>query len=96
MRLDLRRHPVVATGLDHVRVERALNEISRRLAELAGLLLEDADELLAHDLALRLRIRDAGEPGEEPLLGLDMLAGARATSGERAARTTASGPPRTM
>ena len=39
------------------------------VAELARLLLEDADELLADDLALRLRVGDAGEPGEEPLLG---------------------------
>ena len=58
VRLDLRRDAVVATGLDHVRVERALDE-EADVAELAGLLLEDADELLPHDLALRLGIGDA-------------------------------------
>ena len=47
--------PVVAARLDHVGVERALDEEPRRLAELARLLLEDADELLADDLALRPR-----------------------------------------
>ena len=69
VRLDLRRHAVVAARLDHVRVERSLDEEPRRFAELARLLLEDADELLADDLALRLGIGDAGEPGQEPLLG---------------------------
>ena len=67
VRLDLGRDAVVAAGLDHVRVERALDE-EADVAELAGLLLEDADELLAHDLALRLRVADAGELREEPLL----------------------------
>ena len=38
---------------------------------LAGLLLEDADELVADDLALVLRVLDAGEPGEKPLARVD-------------------------
>ena len=38
----------------------------------ARLLLEDADELLADDLALRLRVVDAGEPGEEALARVDV------------------------
>src|SRR4051794_2643391 len=46
MRLDGRGGPPVAARLDHVGVQRALNEEARVL-DLAGLLLEDADELLA-------------------------------------------------
>ena len=38
---------------------------------LLGLLLEDADELVADDPALLLRVDDAGEAGEEPLAGID-------------------------
>ena len=38
----------------------------------ARLLLEDADELLADDGALLLRVLDALEPREEPLLRLDV------------------------
>ena len=38
----------------------------------ARLLLEDADELLADDLALLLRLGHAREPREEPLLRLDV------------------------
>ena len=44
----------------------------RDVAELPRLLLEDADELLADDLPLRLRVGDAREPREEPLLGADV------------------------
>ena len=40
------------------------------VAELARLVLEDADELLADDLPLLLRVGDAGEPREEALLRL--------------------------
>ena len=67
VRLDLRSDTVVAARLDHVRVERALDE-EADVPELAGLLLEDADELLAHDLALRLGVGHAGETRQEPLL----------------------------
>ena len=70
VRLDHRRDAVLAAaGLDHVGVERSLDE-EAHVAELARLLFEDADELLADDLALRLRIVDAFEPFEEPLLCL--------------------------
>ena len=44
----------------------------RASVELLGLLLEDADELLADDLALALRVVDAGEPVEEALVGVDV------------------------
>ena len=53
-----RRRVVGAAGLDHVRVERALDQEADVL-ELRGLVLEDADELLADDLALALRLVDA-------------------------------------
>ena len=56
VRLDeARRRRRRAAGLDDVRVERPLDE-ERDVAELPGLLLEDADELLADDLPLLLRI----------------------------------------
>ena len=40
-------------------------------ADLRRLLLEHADELVADDLALLLGVLDAGQPGEEPLAGVD-------------------------
>ena len=61
--------PVLAAGLDHVRVERALHEVVR-VVEAGGLLLEHPDELGADDLALGLGVGDAGEPREEALLGV--------------------------
>ena len=70
VRLDERRHAVLAAArLDHVRVERALDE-EADVAELPRLLLEDADELLADDLPLLLGVGHAGEPREEALLRL--------------------------
>ena len=70
VRLDERGDAVLAaTRLDDVGVERPLDE-EADVSEAARLLLEDADELLADDLALLLRIGDAGEPREEPLLRL--------------------------
>jgi hypothetical protein len=51
---------VAEAGFDHVGVDGALGQIVD-LADLLGLLLEDADELLADDLALALRLGDAGE-----------------------------------
>ena len=71
VRLDRRRRRPVAAGLDHVGVERALDE-EAGVVELRRLLLEDADELLADDLALALGLVDAGEPGEEALGGVDV------------------------
>ena len=56
--------------LDDVRVERALGQ-EVDPAELGRLLLEDADELVADDLALLLGVLDAGQPGEEALAGVD-------------------------
>ncbi len=48
------------TALDHVGVDGALCE-EIDLADLLGLFLEDADELLADDLALALRLGDTGQ-----------------------------------
>ena len=70
VRLD-RRRAGAAAGLDDVRVERALDEVVGA-RELRRLLLEDADELGADRLALRLGVGDAGELLEEALLGVDV------------------------
>ena len=56
VRLDRLGDAVGAARLDHVRVERSLHE-PVHVAELARLVLEDADELLADDLALASRGR---------------------------------------
>ena len=62
-----------AAGLDDVGIERALDEELDRSPwpglgdDLAGRRLEDPDELAADDLALLLRVGDAGERVEEPL-----------------------------
>ena len=71
VRLDRRRDALGAARLDHVGVERALHEPAH-VAELPRLLLEDADELAADDLPLLLRLLDAVEQLEEPLLRLDV------------------------
>ena len=71
MRLDRLGDAVGAARLDHVGVERPLHE-PVHVAELARLVLEDADELLADDHALALRIGDACELGDEALLRLDV------------------------
>ena len=63
--------PDLAARLDHVRVERPLDEVAD-VAELPRLLLEDADELLADDRALLLGLGHPREPGEEPLAGMDV------------------------
>ena len=46
---------VAGAGLDHVRVDGALHQIVHP-ADLLGLFLKDADELLTDDLALALRL----------------------------------------
>ena len=69
--LDLRGDPDLAPGLDHVGVERPLDE-EPHVTETARLVLEDADELLADDLPLLLRLRHPGEPREEPLARVDV------------------------
>ena len=58
--LDDRRRAVAAAALDDVGVQRALHQ-ELGVAEPAGVLLEDAHEQLADDLALRLGLGDAGE-----------------------------------
>ena len=66
--LDRRRPGApVAAGLDHIRVERSLDE-EADVRQLLRLLLEHADELLADDLALALGLDHAGEPLQEALL----------------------------
>ncbi len=74
VRLDVRR-PGTAAGLDDVRVERALDqELDVPLGvQLAGGRLEGADELAADDLALLLRVGDAGQRAEELVLRVDDL-----------------------
>ena len=59
-----------AARLDHVGVDRSLRQ-PLRLLELARLAREDVDELAADDLALGLRVGDAGELAEEALAGVD-------------------------
>ena len=54
-------------GFHHVGVDGALRE-KIDAAELFGLRFKDADELLADDLALALRLGDAGKLGEKTLL----------------------------
>ncbi len=54
----------------HVGVDGALGQ-ELHLADLLGLSLEDADELLADDLALALRLGDTGELLQETVLGVD-------------------------
>ena len=63
--------PLGPARLDHVRVERPLDE-EANVAELARLLLEDADELLADPAPLLLGLVDPLEPREEALLGVDV------------------------
>ena len=69
-----------ATALDDVRVERALDEelhlltVGARLGhDLGRGVLEDADELAADDLALLLRIDDAGQRVQEATFGVHDL-----------------------
>ncbi len=69
VRLDRRGDALGAARLDHVGVERPLHEPAD-VAEPPRLLLEDADELAADDLPLLLRLLDAVEQLEEPLLRL--------------------------
>ena len=57
-------------ALDDIRVDRALDEVIDG-TDLLGLFLEDADEFLADDLALLLRLRHALELLVEAVLGID-------------------------
>ncbi len=66
--LDRRRPGApVPARLDHVRIERSLDE-EADVRQFLRLLLEHADELLADDLALALGLVHAGEPLQEALL----------------------------
>ena len=58
---------VPLAGFDHVGVDGALGQIVHG-ADLLTLPLENADKLLADDLALVLRLLNAGQGGEEALL----------------------------
>ena len=60
MTLDDRGGAVSATTLDHVGVQRALHQVLG-IAEATGVLLEDAHEQLADDLALCLRFDHPGQ-----------------------------------
>src|SRR5437868_12342587 len=72
MRLDRRGDAILGSaGLDHVGVQRPLNE-KPHVTELPRFLLENANELLADDLSLLLRILDAGETRQETLLRIDV------------------------
>ena len=55
--------------LDHIRVDGALRQ-EVHSADLLGLLLKDADELLADDLALALGLGDPGQLGQKARLGV--------------------------
>ena len=57
------------TALNDVRVDGALRK-EIHLADLLGLFLEDADKLLADDLALALRLGDTGQFAEIALAGV--------------------------
>ena len=57
---------VAAAGLDHVRVERPLDQ-KPGVGEVAGHLLEHPDEGLADDLPFGLGIGDAFKPFQEPV-----------------------------
>jgi hypothetical protein len=69
MRLD-RGRSGAAAGLDHVGIERALHQVAGIVQPLR-LLLEDANELLADDLALLLRLDHPGQAAQEALLRVD-------------------------
>ena len=60
---------VAGAGLDHVGIDGALSQEVHG-ANILGLLLKDADELLADDLALLLGLGDTGQLAQEALLGV--------------------------
>src|SRR5271157_150230 len=65
MTLDSRGWTLHRDRLDDVGIKSTLYQIMDA-AEVPRFLFEDADELLPNDLALLLRVGDAGEPIEEP------------------------------
>src|SRR3954466_6797953 len=72
MRLDV-GGPSATTGLDNVWIEGALHKELDRLplADPPRRIFEDANELAADDLALRLRIVDAGKGLEKAIGRID-------------------------
>ena len=60
----------IRAGFNHVGIDRTLSQIVHG-ADLLALFLKDADELLADDLALRLRIGDVLQAREETLFRVD-------------------------
>jgi hypothetical protein len=77
VRLDGRARALEADALDHVRVERSLEQpldlalVRLRRLELGGLLLEHVDERVPDDLALLFRVLDALQAGEEEIGRVD-------------------------
>ena len=71
VRLDPRGDARLSSGLDHIGVERSLDE-EAHVAETGRLLLEDADEVLADPPPLLLRIGDPFEAGEEAVGRIDV------------------------
>ena len=77
VRLDRRTRALEADALDHVRVERPLEQpldlalVRLGLLELGGLLLKHVDERVPDDLALLLRVLDTLEAREEELGRVD-------------------------
>ncbi len=69
--LDDRARPLEGHALDHVGVERALDQ-EFRAADLGGFAIEDVDEDAADDLPLLFRIGDARERGQELLSRVDV------------------------
>src|SRR5205807_3757272 len=63
------RAPVAASA-PHAGAVGSVPGPARGRSEAAGLLLEDADELLADDPALGLGLGYAAQAGQEPLLGI--------------------------
>jgi hypothetical protein len=57
-------------ALDHVRIDGALGQ-EVELAQLSGLLLEDADESVADDATLLLGLGNTFQSGEETIRGID-------------------------
>ena len=72
MALDGGRGPLERDALYHVRIERALGEVSH-VAKFQGLFLENLDECPADDLTLPLGIPHALQGGQEPLFPVDVL-----------------------
>src|SRR5579862_4375663 len=72
--LDSLRRAFHGRRLDDVRVERAPHQpvdSTGLLRDAVSLIVEDADELVADDLALRLRIGNTSKPRKEPPAGVD-------------------------